>query len=129
MSDAGLLLDASAVLALLFAETGGDHVAAILPGAAISSVNLSEVVAKMHDRGLGEEQVAANLTDLKLTVIPFDQFMAERAGAMRVQTRAKRLSLGGRACLATAEACGRTVLTAGRAWLAVDVGVVIEQLR
>lgn len=129
MSDAGLLLDSSAVLALLFAETGGDHVAAVLPGAAISSVNLSEVVAKMHDRGLGEEQVAANLTDLELTVIPFDQLMAERAGAMRVQTRAQGLSLGDRACLATAEACGRTVLTADRAWLAVDIGVVIEQLR
>ena len=129
MSDAGLLLDSSAVLALLFAETGGDHVAAVLPGAAISSVNLSEVVAKMHDRGLGPELVAANLSDLELTVIPFDRAMAERAGALREPTRANGLSLGDRACLATAEACGRSVLTADRAWQTVDVGVVIAQLR
>ena len=129
MSDAGLLLDSSAVLALLFAETGGDHVAAVLPGAAISSVSLSEVVAKMHDRGLGPELVAANLSDLELTVIPFDRAMAERAGALREPTRANGLSLGDRACLATAEACGRSVLTADRAWQAVDVGVVIAQLR
>ena len=129
MSDAGLLLDSSAVLALLFAETGGDHVAAVLPGAAISSVNLSEVVAKMHDRGLGPELVAANLSDLELTVIPFDRAIAERAGALREPTRANGLSLGDRACLATAEACGLSILTADRAWQAVDIGIVIKQLR
>ena len=129
MNDVGLLLDSSAVLALLFAETGGEHVAAVLSGAAISSVNLSEVVAKMYDRGLGPELVAANLSDLELTVIPFDRAMAERAGALREPTRANGLSFGDRACLATAEVCGLSILTADRAWQAVDIGIVIKQLR
>ena len=129
MNNAGLLLDSSAVLAFLFAETGAEQVSAVLPGAAISSVNLSEVVAKMHDRGLGPELVAANLSDLELIVIPFDRAMAERAGALREPTRANGLSLGDRACLATAEACGRSILTADRAWASLELPVTVELIR
>lgn len=44
------VLDASALLALLQDEPGANRVAGILPESAISSVNLSEVVAKLIDK-------------------------------------------------------------------------------
>ena len=40
-----VVLDASALLAFLNQETGKEVVAEFLPGAAVSAVNLSEVVA------------------------------------------------------------------------------------
>ncbi len=47
-----MVLDASALLALINAEPGGDVVAAALPEASISVINLTEVVTKMIDIGI-----------------------------------------------------------------------------
>ncbi len=54
MSDA--VLDASAVLALLLAEPGADQVAATLPGALLSAVNLAEIITKLCERGMPAAQ-------------------------------------------------------------------------
>ncbi len=50
-------IDASALLALLNEEPGADVVAQALPGAVISAVNLSEVVAKLSQAGMPEDAV------------------------------------------------------------------------
>ena len=47
VNDTRWVLDASALLALLRSEPGGDVVADLFPHVVISSVNLSEVVAKL----------------------------------------------------------------------------------
>ncbi|MBA3425206.1 MAG: PIN domain-containing protein, partial [Rubrobacter sp.] len=44
-----VVLDASALLALLNREPGHEEVARIVPDAAISAVNLSEVAAKLAE--------------------------------------------------------------------------------
>lgn len=129
MSDAGYLLDASAVLALLYDEPGADRVVAVLPEACISAVNLSEVVGKLYDRSVSERDITLNLTDLDLDVLPFDQQLAQRAGALRPFTRHLGLSLGDRACLATAEATGRIVLTADQAWSELALRIPVELVR
>jgi hypothetical protein len=43
---ADIVLDASAVLAVIFEEVGSERVALHLPGAMISSVNVAEVMTK-----------------------------------------------------------------------------------
>ncbi len=129
MSEAGYLLDASAVLAMMFEEAGAERVAQCLPTAQISAVNLSEVIAKLHDNGMSPDKIALNLADLKAVVIPFDQKLALRAGALRPSTRHLGLSLGDRACLATAEAHGLAVLTADKAWAKLDLDIPVELLR
>jgi hypothetical protein len=48
----GHVLDASALLCLLFGETGSDRVERVLPDAFISAANLAEVISKLVDRGL-----------------------------------------------------------------------------
>ncbi len=47
-------LDASALLALLNREPGYEEIAGTIPHAAISAVNLSEVVAKLVVNGMPE---------------------------------------------------------------------------
>jgi ribonuclease VapC len=123
------VLDASALLALLQAEPGAERVAAALPRAALSSVNLSEVVAKLADGGLPIEAIRASLGALDLDVRSFDEDSAYEAGGLRPATRAHGLSLADRACLALARRLGATALTADRAWIDLEVGVAVEAIR
>ena len=129
MNDGGYVLDASAVLMAMFGEPGAERIAPSLVDARISAVNLSEVVAKLHDRRVAEADIALNLADFDLAVVPFDRNLALRAGSLRAATRSLGLSLGDRACLATAEAAGLTVLTADRAWAKLELDIAIEILR
>ncbi len=46
------VLDASAVLALLNQEPGHEQVLAVLPAASIGTVNLTEVISKLCERGV-----------------------------------------------------------------------------
>ena len=60
------VLDASALLALLNNEPGAEQVAAVLTEAVISSVNLSEVVARLADAGRAETEIREFLGALEL---------------------------------------------------------------
>lgn len=124
-----IVLDASALLALLNEEPGADAVRARLEEATISAVNLSEVLAVLMTVGLQPEQARQLLADLALAVAPFDEDQAIRAAKLRESTRAIGLSLGDRACLALGEAHGALVLTADRAWRQFDSPVEIFLIR
>ena len=52
-----VVMDASALLALLNEEPGADVVGEALLGAIISAVNLSEVVAKLCNAGMPEKAI------------------------------------------------------------------------
>ena len=122
------VLDASAILALLQGERGSENVLQALPGAVVSSVNLSEVVAKLADHGMPTDEIRQALT-LGLEIVPFTEDLAYAAGELRLLTRDRGLSLGDRACLALAKALSRPVLTADRAWARLDLGIEVRLTR
>jgi len=124
-----ILLDASALLALLQHEPGAEQVAAEIEYAAISIINLAEVVTKLFDTEVSEEAIQKALIPLNLTIVPFDEQMAYETGRLRTSTRQLGLSLGDRACLATAKIQGASILTADRVWLQVNIGVDIKCIR
>jgi PIN domain nuclease of toxin-antitoxin system len=126
---AEVVLDASALLALLNAEPGSEEVEGTIPGAAISTVNLSEVVAKLVEAGMPEEAVRAVLGGIEMEIHPFDVELAFRTGALRPQTRELGLSLGDRACVALGLQLGVPVLTTDRNWKSLDVGVEVRAIR
>ena len=124
------VLDASALLALLANEEGADEVvAALAEGAAISAVNLSEVVAKLTDWEVPEDGIREAIGGLGLAVIAFDQRHAYAAGNLRGPTRKAGLSLGDRACLAVGLTDGLPVLTADRTWKQQVPGVELKFVR
>lgn len=128
MSDS--VLDTSALTALLNRETGHQQVArAVRSGAAISTVNLAEVVAKLTERGAVGTGIRAQLTPLDVEVRDFGQELAYQTGLLRPLTRQTGLSLGDRACLALARELDLSVLTADRAWGGLHLGVVINVIR
>ncbi|WP_324715478.1 type II toxin-antitoxin system VapC family toxin [Carboxydochorda subterranea] len=124
------VLDASALLVLLSREPGSDQVeAALADGASVTTVNLSEVVAKLSDVGMSEEAIRQALGALPLTVVDFDEDLAYRAGRLRPATRGAGLSLGDRACLALARRMGVPAVTADRGWTTLEVNVAIRSVR
>jgi ribonuclease VapC len=129
MSDIRYMLDASAVLAMMLGEGDGDEVRKRLPSSQISTVNLSEVVAKLQEGGVPDEVITSSLAELDFDVLAFDQNQAVRAGLLRAATRGAGLSLGDRACLSAATASNAVAVTTDRAWGKVDVEIAIEVLR
>jgi ribonuclease VapC len=129
MSKPMYVLDASALLCLLFDEPGGEHVADRLAGALITATNYSEVVAKLVDRGAPIEEIVGIMADLDVEIVPVDRHQAELAGMLRKTTRDGGFSLGDRACLALALTRRAIALTTDRAWAELDVGVEIELAR
>jgi PIN domain nuclease of toxin-antitoxin system len=111
-----VVLDSSAVLALLANEPGTDMVEATLPGALLSAVNLAEIVAKLCERGMPAQEATSLIYSIGVEVAEFDADQATRSAELRVSTRSAGLSLGDRACLALAQVRGLPVLTADTAW-------------
>jgi len=119
-----IVLDASALLALLNSEPGAEVVAAVATRAVMSAVNFSEVVTKLADSGMPAAAIRLVLAGLGLEVMSFDAEQGMTAGLLRVKTRTMGLSLGDRACLALGIFLKLPVLTADQTWIDVaDVDV------
>ncbi len=116
-----IVLDASAVLALLGDEPGASEVAARSPGGLISTVNLAEVLQKAAQNGVRPRAVQELMEQAELGVVPFDDSMALAAAELWRITKHKGLSLADRACLALAQAVTGVVLTMDRAWAGLEI--------
>jgi len=130
-----VVLDASALLALLKGEPGAERVAeALEQGAYLSAVNLAEVLSKLADWGEDPAEAQARMAQVGLLgaaveVLPFTGEDALEVARLRALTRAYGLSFGDRACLALARRLGLPALTAERAWAELDLGIPVEVLR
>lgn len=129
MSATATVLDASALLAVLFDEDGGDLVRAEVPGAAISTANWAEVVEKAVESNVDDASLLRIFEGLGLIVVPVDVGQAEYAARLRQSTRALGLSLADRLCFALAADLQTPVLTADRDWSKVDAGVEVRLIR
>lgn len=126
---ARVVLDASALMALIRGEAGADRVAASLSEAIISTVNQAEVQTKLVAAGLDEELAWWHISEVGCVAIPFDEEQARIAGGLIRITRPFGLSLGDRACLALALQRQATVYTTDRAWKGLALGIVVEVIR
>jgi PIN domain nuclease of toxin-antitoxin system len=121
--------DASALLLVLNQEPGWEALAGEIEDAVISSVNLSEVIAKLAEAGMPEEAVRESLAALPLEILAFGEDDAFIAGMLRPATRSRGLSLGDRACLGLALSAGLPAVTADRTWRHLDLGIEIRSHR
>lgn len=126
-----VVLDASAILALLLDEPGSNVVLDKLADAHLATVNMSEAITKLTERGIGARQVRRQIERLELHIHDFDADQAERAAALRPPTKSFGLSFGDRACLALAQRLGVPVLTSDHrmADAATTIDLRIEMIR
>jgi PIN domain nuclease of toxin-antitoxin system len=133
MAAAGSVLDASALLAYLRKEPGGERVlrAILAGGAVMATVNFGEVAAWFVRNGADETFVRSLRSRLAFPLVPVDDDLAVRAALLEPATRASGLGLGDRTCLALAGRLGVPAVTADRPWAgpAARVGVTLDLIR
>lgn len=124
------VLDASALLAFLNNEVGSEQVArAIIAGTIMSTVNVSEVIAKLGEANMPEDMVHETLDLLGIETIDFDMTCAYKAGLLRSMTKALGLSFGDRACLALAQYHRLPAVTADRTWQKLVLDITVQVIR
>ena len=130
-----VVLDSSAVLAMILKEPGGKRLDDLLEQidsgvkvqVAISSVNCCEVLTKLHrdHDSMTSGDLAALLAGVEL--VAFDPKSAELAAAfVRID---RSLSLGDRACLALASIRKAKAWTTDKIWTRAKLPVDLEVLR
>ena len=125
-----VLLDASALLALINEEPGADRVEKVLADDAISSVNAAEVASKLNEFGWSADEIAPLFHHLQLDIVSFDLNTALASGQLRSVTKKLGLSLGDRACIATGLATHYRILTADKSWAQLKIrGVSVKCIR
>jgi PIN domain nuclease of toxin-antitoxin system len=135
VTERAYVLDASALLAVIGGEPGGNRVEEVLGmGAWMSAVSWSECLTRMSDRGFAPDALRDDLRRRGilgplLSIRAFDARQAETAASLRGQTRSLGLSMGDRACLALGLASERTVLSADRAWRGLPRTFRVEMIR
>lgn len=125
-----IVLDASAILAVINAEPGAKKLTPqMLARAVASTVNLAEVQTKLVSRGWTSEQAWEDATSPIREAMPFDEQQARIAGDLVAQARHLGLSLGDRACLALGTALKLPVHTAERTWKKLNVTIPVHLIR
>ena len=125
-----VVLDASAVLALLNNEPGAEKLTPeLLSDATCSTVNLAEVQTKLVSSGGSPDEAWEDTLSPIREASPFTDEHARVAGGLVAQTRALGLSLGDRACLALGLALNAPVYTADKSWKKLKLGLRIHVIR
>jgi PIN domain nuclease of toxin-antitoxin system len=123
------VVDASALLALLFDEPGAEMVAdMICLGATVSAVNLGEV-ATVLVRNQRDANKILGLVVEQVTVEPFTDADALAVAALYPQVSGNGLSLGDRACLALAQRLRATAVTAENVWGDLHLDIAVQLIR
>ncbi len=123
------VLDASAVLAFVLDEPGGNEVSKCLAGGRWSAVNYAEVLTRLAELSGSLEETRLRIDRLELEIVPLDAELAALTASLRPATRKYGLSIADRACLAVAMSSRSPVITADPSWNQLDVGVEIIQIR
>ena len=125
-----IVLDASALLAVLNQESGAENLPPErLAQAIISTVNLAEVHSKLVREGVDPNEAWEDVMGPVVECAPFIAEQARIAGSLTAQTRSLGLSLGDRACLALGLTLKAPVYTTDRAWKSLKLGVRIHVIR
>jgi len=125
-----VVLDASAMLALLNHEQGAENLTAdIIERSVASAVNLAEVQTKLVKHRGNSELCWLDALSSVNSVEPYTRDQAKIAGDLIVSTEKYGLSLGDRCCLALAISLNSPVYTAERIWKSLNVGVPIHVIR
>jgi ribonuclease VapC len=109
-----VVLDASALIALLRSEPWAEVVRKSLDRAIISAVNYSEVLKKAVERGGPVALAVSTIEALSISIIPFDERQVAGCAALHPDGKPHGMSLADRACLALGVQRRLTVLTAER---------------
>jgi PIN domain nuclease of toxin-antitoxin system len=123
------ILDTSVIMAIVLGEAGRENAARLAPGSLLSSVNLAEVITKCIEKAVPFEVAQRYIGGSGIEIVGFDADQAFLAGELFKRAKKGVLSLGDRACIATAVKLGGTAVTADRIWAELDLPCKVELIR
>lgn len=126
---ADFVLDSSVVLAVLKQEPGDDAVAHYATGAMMSSVTLAEIVTKCVERAISVGAALEFVSGSNIEIVDFTEEHTVLTGLLQQRAKKGVLSLGDRACIATATLAKATAVTADRVWTTLELGCPVELIR
>ncbi len=129
MSQEKWVVDASALLAAIHNEKGGDLVEKNIDHCVISAVNWSEVLQKLERADINTTQVESALKALGLEVLDFTDEDAHIASKLWKPSKTLGLSLADRACLATGIRLNTKVITADKVWAKMEFDIEVVLIR
>ena len=124
-----VVLDASALVALMRGEAGSQRVAEHLGGVAMSATNVAEAYGRLLRDAHRPDELRRDIEALAIDIHSFDATQAFIVGDMEAKTRKLGLSLGDRACLALALTLKAPALTTDRQWRNTGLGVDVVVIR
>lgn len=123
------ILDASALLALIFDEPGADIVAEHVRGSRLLAINFAEVIQRVIAIDGNPARAEEAIDRLEIIVVPFDRGLARLTAELRERTAFMGASLADRACLAFGLLVGLPILSSDKDWGKLDIGVEIRLIR
>ena len=111
-----VILDASALLALIQEETGAEIIKPLLKFSVMSAVNVTETLSVLQRTNISPEEGRTLITDIITTIVPFDLEQAEQVAKLHPLVQPQGLSLADRACIALGIKLQIPIYTADRIW-------------
>lgn len=124
-----IVLDSSAVLAVLLRERGAARVEATFADAVVSAASLAEILTKGMQRGIPAEASYPAFLDFGVRVMPVTATQARIAAEISRAPRELDLSLGDRLCIALAISLNCELITSDRGIEGFKADVPITRFR
>ncbi|AIL13723.1 hypothetical protein IM40_09925 (plasmid) [Candidatus Paracaedimonas acanthamoebae] len=125
-----VVLDSSALLALLKNEQGAEIVESLLGNIIMSSINVSEVATVLLDSEMTLQECQDTVLPFISAIVPYDEEQAFLAADLRKQTKAYGLSLGNRACIALGQKMQLPIYIADKIWNELQLeGIEIKLIK
>lgn len=126
-----VILDASAIIALIGKEPGAEVIEPLMAKAVMSSVNVAEVARYFFERkGIPLHTIKMIMGQLLEEIIPFNEEQAYSSAELTTYTKLYGLSLADRACLALGLITNYPIYTADKMWEKLSInGIILHMIR
>ena len=111
-----VILDSSALIALIKNEKGADIVEPLLGKVVMSTLNISEAAGILIDLGMTHEECKSSIEPYIDLIVPVDMEQSFEMAFLKKLTKHKGVSIGDRACIALGIKMALPIYTADKIW-------------
>lgn len=116
-----VVLDSSALIALIKGETGADIVESFLGSIVMSTLNISESAGILIDLGMSMDEARDSIEPFIDVIVSLDIQQSYDIALLKKLTSNKGLSIGDRACIALGIQMKLPIYTADKVWAKLDI--------
>lgn len=111
-----VVLDASALLALIQEERGAEIIKPLLKSSIMSVINVTETLSVLQKTNIPPQEGLALIADIVSTIVSFDLEQAEEVARLHPLVKTQGLSLADRACITLGMKLQLPIYTADKVW-------------